>query len=119
MEMNKMMKKEEKGNMKLDFTKMLSLCVKYYEIEERLMENIGNFQDFIQYFIQDKIKFNDLINIMKIFINNFKGIRNYIIHYFKNDKINNLFICSKIILFFKVINFQIPDDIFGKLTSQE
>ena len=118
MEMNKMMKKEEKGNMKLDFTKMLSLCVKYYEIEERLMENIGNFQDFIQYFIQDKIKFNDLINIMKIFINNFKGIRNYIIHYFKNDKINNLFICSKIILFFKVINFQIPDDIFGKLTSQ-
>ena len=116
--MNKMIKNKGKENMKVDFTKILSLCVKYYEIEDRLMENITNFQDFIQYFIQDKIKFDDLINIIRIFMSNFNGMRNYIIHYFKNDKINNLFICSKIILFFKVINFQIPDDIFGKLTSQ-
>ena len=49
---------------------------------------------------------------------NFKGMTNYIVHYFKNDKINNLFICSKIILFFKVVNFQIPDEIYNKLTSQ-
>ena len=118
MTMNKMITTKGKENMKLDFTKMLSLCVKYYEIEERLMENITNFQDFIQYFIQDKIKFDDLINNIKTFMNNFNGMRNYIVHYFKNDKINNLFICSKIILFFKVINFQIPDEIFGKLTSQ-
>ena len=116
MTMNKMITKKE--NMKLDFTKILSLCVKYYEIEDRLMENISNFQDFIQYFIQDKIKFDDLINIIRTFMTNFNGLRNYIVHYFKNDKINNLFICAKIILFYKVINFQIPDDIFGKLTSQ-
>ena len=118
MTMNKMITNKGKQNMKLDFTKILSLCVKYYEIEDRLMENISNFQDFIQYFIQDKIKFDDLINIIKLFMSNFNGMKDYIIHYFKNDKINNLFICSKIILFFKVINFQIPDDIFGKLTSQ-
>lgn len=118
MTMSKMITTKGKENMKLDFTKILSLCVKYYEIEDRLMENISNFQDFIQYFIQDKIKFDDLINIIKTFMNNFNGMKNYIVHYFKNDKINNLFICSKIILFFKVINFQIPDDIFGKLTSQ-
>ena len=118
MTMNKMITNKGKENMKLDFTKILSLCVKYYEIEDKLMENITNFQDFILYFIQDKIKFDDLINMIRIFMNNFNGMKNYIIHYFKNDKINNLFICSKIILFFKVINFQIPDDIFGKLTSQ-
>ena len=118
MTMNKMITNKGKQYRKLDFTKILSLCVKYYEIEDRLMENISNFQDFIQYFIQDKIKFDDLINMIRIFMSNFNGMKNYIIHYFKNDKINNLFICSKIILFFKVINFQIPDDIFGKLTSQ-
>ena len=118
MTMNKMITNKGKENMKLDFTKILSLCVKYYEIEDRLMENILNFQEFIQYFIQDKIKFNDLINIIRKFMQNFKGMRDYIVHYFKNDKINNLFICAKIILFFKVINFQIPDAIFGKLTSQ-
>ena len=118
MTMTKMTSNKGKENMKLNFTKVLSLCVKYYEIEDRLMESVNNFQNFIQYFIQDKIKFDDLINIIKILMNNFNGMKDYIVHYFKNDKINNLFICSKIILFFKVINFQIPDEIFGKLTSQ-
>ena len=122
MTMNKMNKKEGQGNgqnnMRLDFTKMLSLCVKYYEIEDRLMKTAINFEEFIQYFIQEKIIFNDLIEIIKKFMKNFKGMTNYIVHYFKNDKINNLFICSKIILLFKVINFQIPDEIYNKLTSQ-
>ena len=121
MAMNKMNKKEGKGsqnNIRLDFTKMLSLCVKYYEIEDRLMKTAVNFEEFIQYFIQEKIIFNDLINIIETFMKNFKGMTNYIVHYFKNDKINNLFICSKIILLFKVINFQIPDEIYNKLTSQ-
>ena len=122
MAMNKMNKKEgqnpQGGNMRLDFTKMLSLCVKYYEIEDRLMKTAINFEEFIQYFIQEKIIFNDLIDIIKLFMKNFKGMTNYIVHYFKNDKINNLFICSKIILFFKVVNFQIPDEIYNKLTSQ-
>ena len=122
MAMNKMNKKEGQGNghnnLRLDFTKMLSLCVKYYEIEDRLMKIAINFEEFIQYFIQEKIIFNNLIEIIKSFMNNFKGMSSYIIHYFKNDKINNLFICSKIILLFKVINFQIPDEIYNKLTSQ-
>ena len=99
MAMNKMNKKEgqnpQGGNMRLDFTKMLSLCVKYYEIEDRLMKTAINFEEFIQYFIQEKIIFNDLIDIIKLFMKNFKGMTNYIVHYFKNDKINNLFICSK------------------------
>ena len=122
MTINKMNKKEGQSNgqnnMKLDFTKILSLCVKYYEIEDRLMKIVINFEEFIQYFIQEKIIFNNLIDIIKIFMKNFKGMINYIVHYFKNDKINNLFICSKIILLFKVINFQIPDEIYNKLTSQ-
>ena len=122
MAMNKMNRKDVQGNgqnnMRLDFTKMLSLCVKYYEIEDRLMKAAINFEEFIQYFIQEKIIFNDLIDIIKKFMKNFKGMTNYIVHYFKNDKINNLFICSKIILLFKVINFQIPDEIYNKLTSQ-
>ena len=48
MTMSKMITTKGKENMKLDFKKILSLCVKYYEIEDRLMENISNFQDFIQ-----------------------------------------------------------------------
>jgi len=122
MTMSKMNKKEGTGNgqnnIRLDFTKILSLCVKYYEIEDRLMKAAINFEEFIQYFIQENIIFNNLIDIIKTFMNNFKGMSNYIVHYFKNDKINNLFICSKIILLFKVINFQIPDEIYNKLTSQ-
>ena len=122
MTMNKMNKKESKGgsqsNMRLDFTKMLSLCVKYYEIEDRLMKTAVDFEEFIQYFILEKLIFNDLIDIIETFMKNYKGMTNYIVHYFKNDKINNLFICSKIILFYKVVNFQIPDEIYNKLTSQ-
>ena len=110
--------KEHRGS-HLDFRTILNLCVKYYEIEDKLMSSTNNFEEFIIYFTQNNdISFNELLGIIKKFKNNYKSVTQYISHYFKNDKINNLFVCTKIILFFKILNFDIPETLHNKLIIQ-
>ena len=119
MSQNRSVKKEHTGNgIHLDFRTVLSLCVKYYEIEDKLIQTAINYNDFILYFTRDKIFFNELLKIMRKFKSNYKGVTRYISHYFKNDKINNLFVCTKLILFFKILHFDIPETLHNKLIIQ-
>ena len=118
MSQTRSVRKEHSNNIHLDFRTVLSLCVKYYEIEDKLIQTAINFNDFILYFTRDKIVFNQLLKIMRTFKSNYKGITGYISHYFKNDKINNLFVCTKLILFFKILHFDIPETLHNKLIIQ-
>lgn len=111
-------KREHSSGFHLDFRVVLSLCVKYYEIEERLIRTAKDYEDFIQYFTKDKIVFDKLLVLIKKFKGNYKNVTRYITHYFKNDKINNLFVCTKIILFFKILHFDIPETLHNKLIIQ-
>ena len=70
------------------------------------------------YFLKAKIYFVHLLNLINEIKKDYKSISNYINYYFKNDKINNLFICTKIILLFKVLHFDIPETLHNKLIIQ-
>jgi len=120
MSQNRSVKKEHTGNgIHLDFRTVLSLCVKYYEIEDKLIQTVINYNDFILYFTtSEQIFFNKLLKIMRKFKSEYKGVTRYISHYFKNDKINNLFVCTKLILFFKILHFDIPETLHNKLIIQ-
>ena len=120
MSQTRSIKKEHTGNgIHLDFRTVLSLCVKYYEIEDKLIQTVINYNDFILYFTTtQQIYFNQLLKIMRQFKSEYKGVTRYISHYFKNDKINNLFVCTKLILFFKILHFDIPETLHNKLIIQ-
>ena len=120
MSQNRSIKKEQSGNgIHLDFRTVLSLCVKYYEIEDKLIQSAIDYNDFILYFTtKEQIFFNQLLKIIRKFKSDYKGVTNYISHYFKNDKINNLFVCTKLILFFKILHFDIPETLHNKLIIQ-
>ena len=69
--------KEHRGS-HLDFRTILNLCVKYYEIEDKLMSSTSNFEEFIIYFTQNNdISFNELLKIIKKFKNNYKSVTQY------------------------------------------
>ena len=115
----KQIKKEHSNSvMHIDSRVVLSLCVKYYEIEERLLRTIENYRTLIAYFRANNLIFDTLLGFIKKFKHEYKNITNYISHFFKNDKINNLFVCTKIILFFKVIHFDIPESLHNRLIIQ-
>ena len=111
-------KEHSSSGFHLDFRTVLSLCVKYYEIEERLIKTAKDYEDFIMYFNKEKIVFDKLLVLIKKFKGDYKNVTRYITHYFKNDKINNLFVCTKIILFFKILHFDIPETLHNKLIIQ-
>jgi hypothetical protein len=107
--------KKDVSMFNMDFRKMLSMCVKFYEIEDKLLNNITDYLQFITYFEKDKIVFDSLLEKVKIFKTNYKNMTEYIRYFFKNEKVNNLFICSKIILFYKILQFSIPQSLHNKL----
>ena len=111
-------KKHYSSSGSLDTRYILSLCVKYSEIEEKLNKTVEHFKDFMVYFLKAKIYFVHLLNLINEIKKDYKSISNYINYYFKNDKINNLFICTKIILLFKVLHFDIPETLHNKLIIQ-
>ena len=120
MSQTRSVKKEHTGSgIHLDFRTVLSLCVKYYEIEDKLIQTAIDYNDFILYFTtREQIFFNQLLKIIRKFKSDYKGVTRYISHYFKNDKINNLFVCTKLILFFKILHFDIPETLHNKLIIQ-
>lgn len=111
-------KEHSSSGFHLDFRTVLSLCVKYYEIEKKLIRTAEDYEGFIKYFSTDKIVFDKLLVLIKKFKSDYKNVTRYISHYFKNDKINNLFVCTKIILFFKILHFDIPETLHNKLIIQ-
>lgn len=117
--MNRQVKKEHSSNVQyIDSRNVMSLCVKYYEIEDKLTKTMFQYKSLIGYFGTDNIVFDTLLGFIRKFKKEYKNITNYITHFFKNDKINNLFICTKIILFFKVIHFDIPESLHNRLIIQ-
>ena len=85
-------KEHSSSGFHLDFRTVLSLCVKYYEIEKKLIRTAEDYEGFIKYFSTDKIVFDKLLVLIKKFKSDYKNVTRYISHYFKNDKINNLFV---------------------------
>ena len=112
---NKTGKQKSSGTSYFDSRNILSICLKYSEIEEKVVQTIVDFQKFMIYFVNAKIKFTQFLRLLKTLKKDYENITRYINYYFKNDKINNLFVCTKIILLFKVLHFDIPETLHNKL----
>jgi hypothetical protein len=110
--------KSTKKEVTIDFRSILATCLRFYDIEEKLLDAVKIYLDFIVYFERISIDFNKFFNKIKNFKAAYKQLTQYIRFFFKNDKINNLFICSKIILFFKILQFEIPEGLHNKLIVQ-
>ena len=64
----KQIKKEHSNSvMHIDSRVVLSLCVKYYEIEERLLRTIENYRTLIAYFRANNLIFDTLLGFIKKF----------------------------------------------------
>ncbi len=110
--------KKENINLNLDFRSVLGICIKFFDIEKNIIQTIKDFSNFISYFERETVYFDILLKNVKKFRNSYKGLTNYIRYFFKNDKINNLYISSKIFLFFKILQFDIPYSLHNKLVVQ-
>jgi len=110
--------KKDNSNINLDFRNILGNCTKLYDIEKKIIRTLKDFSNFIAYFERETVYFDTLLKNVRKFRNSYKGLTNYIRYFFKNDKINNLYVTSKIILFFKILQFDIPDSLHNKLVVQ-
>lgn len=110
--------KKENSSLNLDFRQVLGNCTKFYDIERKILQTIQKFSSFIAYFEQETVYFDMLLKTVKKFRSSYKSLTDYIRYFFKNDKINNLYVTSKIILFFKILQFDIPDSLHNKLVIQ-
>jgi hypothetical protein len=110
--------KSTKKEVSIDFRSILSLCLKFYDVEERLLDTVKTYLEFIDYSVRSSLDFNAFFRRIKRFKMSYKHLTQYVRYFFKNDKINNLFVCSKIILFFKILQFEIPEGLHNKLIIQ-
>lgn len=110
--------KRDLSNFNLDFRTVLGNCTKFFDIERKLIRSIQVFSDFISYFEREIVHFDLLLKNVKKFRNSYKSLTEYIRYFFKTDKVNNLYVTSKIILYFKILQFDIPDSLHNKLVIQ-
>jgi len=114
----KSIKVESNSLMNVEYRSVLSLYTKFYEIEKKLIEVVNNYKDFILYIERKDIVLNSLLKLVGKFKSSYKNMTEFVRCFFKNEKINNLFISSKIILLFKILQFEIPENLHNKLIVQ-